>query len=144
MTHTIREVSLDEIMKINGKIPEFEEEPRLKFETKLANKNHLLIAAYIEQQPAGYLIAYDKFGDGSIYCWMAGVIPSFRKQGILSQLMDYQDQWAQSKGYNKIKIKTRNNRRSMLSFLVKNDFYFTEVNAGDTIEENRISLEKKL
>ncbi|MBC8494839.1 GNAT family N-acetyltransferase [archaeon] len=144
MTHTIREVSLDEIMNINGKIPEFEEEPRLKFETKLANKNHLLIAAYIEQQPAGYLIAYDKFGDGSIYCWMAGVIPSFRKQGILSQLMDYQDQWAQSKGYNKIKIKTRNNRRSMLSFLVKNDFYFTEVNAGDTIEENRISLEKKL
>lgn len=144
MTYTIREVSLDEIMNINGKIPEFEEEPRLKFETKLANKNHLLIAAYIEQQPAGYLIAYDKFGDGSIYCWMAGVIPSFRKQGILSQLMNYQDQWAQSKGYNKIKIKTRNNRRSMLSFLVKNDFYFTEVNAGDTIEENRISLEKKL
>jgi len=50
---------------------------------------------------------------------MAGVNPNFRKKGILKKLMNYQDNWAKEKGYKKIKIKTRNARREMLSYLIK-------------------------
>ena len=111
---------------------------------KYGDKEHLIIIASYDNQPAGYLIGYDKFGDDSFYCWMAGVDNNFRKKGILKALTDYQDKWAKSKGYNKIKIKTRNNRREMLSYLVKYGFLFTEVIEYPKIEENRILLEKNL
>jgi GNAT superfamily N-acetyltransferase len=104
----------------------------------------LIIVAYVDDQPAGYTVGYDKFEDGSFYCWMAGVNPKFRKLGLLKSLMDYEDKWAKEKGYNKIKIKTRNNRREMLSYLVKYGFFFTEVIQQHNIDDNRILLEKEL
>lgn len=59
-------------------------------------------------------------------------------------LMDYEDKWAREKGYNKIKIKTRNNKREMLSYLVKYGFLFTEVMQHPNIDDHRILLEKEL
>ncbi len=56
--------------------------------------------------------------------------------------MQYQIDWAKRQGYSKLKIKTRNARREMLSFLVKNGFNFTEVEKKENIIENRINLEK--
>ncbi|MBP6256403.1 hypothetical protein KA405_01440 [Patescibacteria group bacterium] len=50
---------------------------------------------------------------------MAGVCPAWRGKGVLKTLMFYQDKRAKEKGYSKIKIKTRNNKRAMLSYLVK-------------------------
>ena len=75
---------------------------------------------------------------------MAGVDYRFRRKGILSELMRYQMNWAKEKGYEILKIKTRNNRREMLSFLVKTGFNFVSVEERDNIEDNRINLEIKL
>jgi hypothetical protein len=75
---------------------------------------------------------------------MAGVDPMFRKMGVLKALMGYEDKWAKNKGYNKIKIKTRNNRREMLAYLVKYDFLLIEVIQYPNINDNRIFFEKEL
>ena len=58
--------------------------------------------------------------------------------------MNYQINWAKDKGYHILKIKTRNNRREMLSFLIRNGFYFTEVEAKENIKDNRINLQKDI
>lgn len=58
--------------------------------------------------------------------------------------MQYQENWAREKGYKNLRIKTRNNRREMLSFLVKSEFYFMSVEEQEKIENNRINLVKKL
>lgn len=58
--------------------------------------------------------------------------------------MTYEYKWAKEKHYDKIKIKTRNNRREMLGYLVKYGFFFTEVVQHPNIDDNRILLEKKL
>jgi len=97
-----------------------------------------------DEKPAGYMISYDKFSDGSLYCWMTGVNPKYRGKGILKKLMEYHENYAKNKGCDKLKISTRNNRREMLSYLVKYGFNFTEVVPKSNIEDNRIRLEKNI
>ena len=141
----IKEAPIEAAVKVNATIDEFGF-PYQKdyFENRYKDKNKLIIVAYVNSHPAGYVVGYDKFEDGSLYCWMAGVNPKFRKKGVLKALMDYQEKWAKQKGYNKIKIKTRNNRREMLAYLIKYYFFFTEVVQCPKIDDNRILLEKKI
>lgn len=142
---TIKETPIEEAVKVNDTIVEFAEKyDKQYFESTYSNKEKLIILAYVDENPAGYIVSYDKFEDGSLYCWMVGVNPKFRKMGILKSLMNYQDKWAKDKGYNKIKIKTWNKRRAMLTYLVKYGFFFTEVVPHPNIEENRILLEKRI
>ena len=142
----IKETNIDEVLKVNKNVIEFSDDVNLNkeyFENRYQNKEHVNIVAYLNDIPIGYIVGYDKFNDGeSFYVWMAGVDYKYRRKGALTKLMQYQIDWAKRQGYSKLKIKTRNARREMLSFLVKNGFNFTEVEKKENIIENRINLEK--
>ncbi len=141
----IKEVSIDEVVKLTPTIIEFwESYQKNYFEDRYNDKCKLIIIARYNNAPAWYIVWYDKFWDNSFYCWMAWVDPKFRRKWILSLMMDYVDNWATQKWFSKIKITTRNNRRNMISYLVKNNFYFTWVDNFQNIEDNRIHLEKDL
>lgn len=141
----IKEVPIEEVVKVNATIVEFDAPyQKAYFENRYENKEKLIIIAYVDSQPAGYIVGYDKFGDGSFYCWMAGVDPKQRRKGALKALMEYEEKWAKEKGYKKIKIKTRNNRREMLAYLVKYGFCFTEVEQHPNKNDHRILAEKEL
>lgn len=140
----VKESSLEEATAVNSEIPEFENLGKEHFEERIAGKENIVFAAEIAGKKAGYLIAYDKFCDKSIYCWMAAVAPEFRRKGALKAMMKELEKWAGEKGYKKIKIKTRNSRREMLSYLVKEGFYFIGVEERETVEENRILAEKRI
>ncbi len=144
-SNIVKEDSIDVAVKINASIVEFGEPyDKAYFETRYADKEKLILVAYLSDEPAGYMVSYDKNNDGSFYCWMAGVDPRFRRQGILRAMMKYLEEWARQHGYRKIGIKTRNNRREMLAFLVQSGFYFTAVEPQPLIEDNRIMTEKIL
>lgn len=142
----VKEVSIEEAVKVNRNVIEFDgkDTKAEDFERRYQDKKKLIIVAYYENVPIGYIIGYDRDNDGSFYCWMAGVDNNYRRLGALTTLMNYQMNWAKNKGYNKLKIRTRNNRREMLSFLVKNGFNFVSVEQRDDITENRINLEHSL
>lgn len=142
----VREVPIDEAVKVNRNVIEFDgkDTKAEDFERRYQDKDKLIIVAYYENVPIGYIIGYDRDNDGSFYCWMAGVDNNYRRLGALTSLMNYQMDWAKKKGYNKLKIRTRNNRREMLSFLVKNGFNFVSVENKEDITENRINLEHDL
>lgn len=140
----IKEINFEEAEQINNEVPEFDKYSNEYFRERVGLKKSLILGAYVDGKRTGYLIAYDKFEDGSLYCWMAGVVLNFRKNGVLTSLMNFQNNWAKENGYSKVKIKTRNNRREMLAYLVKNGFLFTSVEEKSDIEENRILLEKSL
>ncbi|MFO8016023.1 MAG: GNAT family N-acetyltransferase [Candidatus Woesearchaeota archaeon] len=142
---TVKQTTLEQAMRVDGLIPEFgkqySEENALE---KTRGKDLLFLVAYSGENPAGYIIAYDRYSDGSFYCWMAGVIPEFRGRGILKAMMAYLMGWAKKKGYDRIRIKTRNKRREMLNYLAKNDFDFLEIEKKDDVKEYRILAEKIL
>jgi len=142
---TINEVPLTTAVAVNKQIPEFGEKyQEIHFLRRLQDKEHLIIVAFIAEQPSGYLIAYNRDADGSVYCWRAAVLPQFRRQGVLRTMMAYLEEWAKSRSYTKIKIKTRNKRRAMLAYLVKYGFNFIRVNPHEPLEESRIYLEKMI
>lgn len=140
------ETDIDEVLKVNKNVIEFSDDVNLNkeyFEKRYENKKHVITVAYLNDIPVGYIVGYDKFNDGeSFYIWMAGVDHNYRRKGALTKLMNYQSNWAKRNGYNKLRIRTRNARREMLSYLVKNGFNFTEVEKKENIIENRINLEK--
>lgn len=107
----IKEVNIEEVLKVHKNIPEFYDTIPEKeyFENRYKGREKLIIVAYYDGIPVGYIIGYDKFQDNkSFYCWMAGVDVNYRRLGILTHLMDYQTNWAKDKGYHILKIKTRN------------------------------------
>lgn len=141
----VEEVGLEKIVEINNKIPEFDGEKLNFFEDRLRDKLHVSLLATINKQEAGYLVAYEKNKQKKeIYCWMAAVIPKFRRSGILSKLFEEVLAWADKNNFEKITIKTRNKRREMLHFLVKKGFIFEEVIKKDDPLENRIILSMKI
>ncbi|MEF3691989.1 MAG: GNAT family N-acetyltransferase [Candidatus Moraniibacteriota bacterium] len=115
-----------------------------EIEDQLKNRQSLILTAYKNEMAVGFLIGYDKYLDGSFYCWMLGVAPEFRRRGVLTQIMDYLSTWALKNNYEKITLKTRNNRREMLAYLVKSGFNIKNVEINPAIEEHKILFEKKL
>ncbi len=144
----IKETTLEEALNVHKNVLEFDDTNASKevFENRYQDAEKLIIVAYYQRNPIGYMIGYDRFKDNkeNFYCWVAGVDFRYRRMGTLKKLMQYQENWAREKGYKNLRIKTRNNRREMLSFLVKSEFYFMSVEEQEKIENNRINLVKKL
>jgi ribosomal protein S18 acetylase RimI-like enzyme len=141
----IKEDTIESVLPVNATITEFDE-PNTKafFEERYGDRTKLILVAYVDDQPAGYLVSYDKDQDGSLYCWMTGVDPRFRRIGVLKKLMQSLFDWAKERGYQKITIKTRNKLKEMLAYLIGAGFDITEVQIMTSIEENRIFLEKTI
>lgn len=147
MNIIIKETSLEEALKVFPKIKEFDRPEYATKEfcsNKIGNAKHIILAAYINDSIAGYLIGYDKNNDHSFYCWLAGVDNNYRRLGILSQMMQQFEDFAIKEGYQKITIKTVNDKRAMLSYLVKNNWNFTSVITKDKVSLNEITLEKTI
>lgn len=85
----IKEDSIVTAVKVNSTILEFGELDKTYFENRYKNFTNLILGAYVEGVPAGYLVAYDRDSDGSFYCWITGVDPKYRRMSLLSQMMQY-------------------------------------------------------
>jgi len=142
MDIVIRESHLEEAATVHNKIPEFEQHELAYFYQRCGGREKFVLAAHAREESVGYLIAYEY--DNSLYCWLVGVLPDFRKNGIMKGMMDYMFSWAKLRGYKKVTIKTRNKRREMLNYLVKNGFNLIKVIRVENPVENRILLEKNL
>jgi ribosomal protein S18 acetylase RimI-like enzyme len=140
----VKEVTIEEALKVHEKVLEFNNEPKEYFTERYKDKNPLIIVAYYNNIPIGYIIGYDKFNNGSYYCWMAGVDNNYRRLGALNSMIIYLIEWMKRRNYKVLQIKTRNNRREMLSYLVKTGFNFTKVEEMENIEDNRIFLELEI
>lgn len=141
---TAREIPIEQAASVHNAIPEFDLRPVEHFTERYTGKDHLIVGGYVDDHLAGYLIGYDRDGDGSFYCWMAGVTPQHRRKGVLSVMMDYEEEWARRRGYNKIKVKTRNKFREMLVYAITHGFNLTEVVQGERVEENWVHLLKEI
>lgn len=141
----VKKDSIQVAVSVHATIPEFDKPVNtVFFEDRYEGKQHVIFVAYLDETPIGYMISYDKHEDNSIYCWMAGVNPKFRRKGSLQLMMNKLETWCKENDIHTIHIKTRNSRREMLNYLVKNGFLLTEVLTEPDIKENRILLQKPI
>jgi len=75
---------------------------------------------------------------------MGGVLPEFRGLGIAKILAEAQEKWAKKQGYKRLVFKTRNQHKGMLIFALKNNFNIIGFKEKESIETNRILLQKEL
>lgn len=137
------------LAQIHAQIPEFMSangifSDAVHFESRCAGEKFLALAAFDGQNPAGYLIAYDRYKDGSLYCWMAGVLPPYRRVGALAALMGTLEDFARAHGHHAIRIKTRNDKTAMLRWLVANGYMFTAIDARTPLSDTRLHLRKEI
>lgn len=141
----IKEVSLEEALKVHPKIQEWDRPEAGTVEycnNRIGNANHLILGAYIDEEIIGYFIAYEK--NASFYCWLAAVDKRYRRMGILTEMMKIFENYAKEMGYNRLTLKTLNNKREMLSYLIKNNWNFSDIIKNDNIILNEIVVEKKI
>lgn len=142
----IKEVSLEEALKVFPKIKEWNrpEAGTIEYCNKRIenSEHHLILAAYIGGENVGYLIGYEK--KCNFYCWVVAVEEKYRRIGILTKMMDIFENRAKQLGYGKITLKTLNNKREMLSYLVKNKWNFTDIIKNKNVIQNEIVAEKKI
>ncbi|MBO6660676.1 MULTISPECIES: GNAT family N-acetyltransferase [Roseivirga] len=141
----ILEGSFSEALEVLRGLPEFD--PLLStdhYVERMANKPKLIAIAWVEEKPVGCKIAYDRFEDGTLYSWLGGVIPKYRKMGLAKKLADFQEKWALENGFSAIRFKTLNRHKAMLTFAINNGFQIYSVKPKDEIENYRIELIKDL
>ena len=145
MNIEILETDIETVAHMSSLIPEFVgPHPAEEYRRRMNGKTSLLLAAYAGDEPAGFKVGYDKFGDGSFYSWMGGVLPAYRKHHIAKALAERQETWARQHGFDSIIFKTRNRHKAMLMFALSNGFSIIEVTPAASLEEYRIMLKKPL
>ncbi|CAF1318679.1 unnamed protein product [Rotaria sordida] len=135
----------DDAFSIHRQIPEFQIDSTTydQLIERINNVKHpLILVAYINNQPVGYLMGYERYS--SFYIWIAGVLPNHRRHGIFDQLINRTEQWAIKEKYNSLTIKTRNSFKSMLLFLISHDFKLIDIDKRQSVNTHRLILEKQL
>lgn len=139
----IKEVELAEALKVHPKIEEWDRKEAGTVEycrKKLENLKQLILGAYINNEIIGYLMAYEK--KESFHCWITAVDKRYRRIGILTEMMIVFENFAKSNGFNKVTLKTLNNKREMLNYLAKSNWNFIDIIKKDNVYLNEIVAEK--
>lgn len=115
----IREGSLSEIVQIVEKIHEFaQKETEQSLQARLNDKTCLVLVAENESELLGFKMGYE-LDNKKFYSWFGGVTPAARGHGVAQRLLDVQEKWALEQGYQRIKVKSRNQFPAMLRLLIK-------------------------
>lgn len=141
----IKKVDLEEALKVFSRIKEWDRPEAGTVEyckKRIGNSKHIILAAYAEGENIGYLIGYDKYN--SFYCWVAAVDENYRRMGILTKMMNIFENYAKQLGHSKVSLKTLNNKREMLSYLLKNNWNFTDIIKNENVLFNEIIAEKEI
>ncbi|NMH66685.1 GNAT family N-acetyltransferase [Shewanella salipaludis] len=128
-----------------AQIPEFDS-PRSheEYSERLPPRRSLLLLAKIQGEPAGFKLGY-ALDDNTFYSWLGGVLPDFRQLGLGKALLTCQEDWARTRGYRNIQVKSRNRFPAMLCMLLSQQYRVTslQTDARDTLD-NRLTLNKNI
>lgn len=118
----IKRGTIDDVLLVNASTPEFElRHTRQSISARLNAKSSLILVAKIKGIPVAYKIGY-ALSETVFYSWLGAVVPSYRQQGIATQLRVYQEQWAVNSGYSCINVKSMNRYPAMLQLLINSGY----------------------
>ncbi len=140
----IREGSLSEVVKVVTEIEEFiVKESEQSLAQRLDGKRHLILVAEQQGQILGFKIGYE-LDSKTFYSWFGGVSPKARNMGLAKKLLDEQEKWVIDKGYQQLKVKSRNQFPAMLRLLLRNHYLIENFEPYEPLLESRIHFVKQL
>ncbi len=140
----IREGTLAEVVEVVAEIEEFiVKENEQTLSERLEGKRHLILVAEQQGQILGFKIGYELDSD-TFYSWFGGVSPKARKMGLAQTMLDEQELWVISKGYQQLKVKSRNQFPAMLRLLLRNNYLIEHFEPYAPLLESRIHFVKQL
>ncbi|MBN7811429.1 GNAT family N-acetyltransferase [Algoriphagus sp. H41] len=142
---TIREASLEELLWVHSRIPEFPGRASGDFYAdRLRHRLYLALVAERDGELLGFKVGYQSETPDTFYSWMGGVRPEFRKHGVADGLADYQEAWARKKGFKSVFFKTRNRFPAMICFGLSRGFRIIGVLPKGGVEDYRVVMSKEL
>jgi predicted GNAT superfamily acetyltransferase len=113
------------------------------FIDRIQTKKDLVITlSYDRDTLIGFKLGY-QYNEDTLYSWVGGVLPEYRKQGIAQKLLELQHQMAKEKGYKKVRTKSMNRFKPMIILNLKNGFDIVKVYTNDS-GQTKIIFEKSL
>lgn len=141
---TICEVTLAEVLTIHAMLPEMRPaESTAHYANRIKNRPHLALAAFIDNQPAGFKLGYAE-DEQTFYSWLGGVVPTYRRMGVAKALIEAQEHWAINAGYKRIKVKSMNRYPGMLRLLIGTGYMIEGYEANGEPMEAKILFSKIL
>ncbi|MBV7316037.1 GNAT family N-acetyltransferase [Shewanella sp. NIFS-20-20] len=142
------EHSLSLLLSAGAAIPEFQQFGQDSYgeehyRQRLQDKPILAQFAYVEGELAGFKLGY-ALNEHTFYSWLGGVLPEFRQLGLADSLLVQQQDWACTKGYRTIEVKTKNRFAAMLQLLIKHQYQITALAVANVGLDNKITLNKSL
>ncbi len=133
----VQETDLETAAAVHRQIPEFEPDYIERYyEAKAALNDPFIIVAYINSKPAGYMIGFNR--SGSLYMWLAGVIPGYRRHHVFAYMTAALEHEAIRRQKARITVKTDERFPAMVKALDELGFHVDEKN------DNAIHLSKTL
>lgn len=113
------------------------------FVERIHSKQDLIInLCYHNSELIGFKLGY-QYNENTLYSWVGGVLPGYRKKGIAQKLMELQHQAGKEKGYQKVRTKSMNRFKPMIILNLKNGFDIKQVYTNDS-GQTKIIFEKDL
>jgi len=132
---------LSKAVYVLNHIPEFDSLFYTKqLQTKLEKSEFILLLAEFAGKPVACKIAYNRYFDGSVYSWLGGVLPPFRRQGVAKMLHEHLVREAKRHFFQSIRLKTRNQHNAMLIFALKSGFHISGFTPYENYIDSRIEL----
>jgi len=115
---------------------------RSSFEHRYRGRPQLLqLVARRHDRPVGFLVAYES-EPNILFVWLLGVLPSDRRQGVASQLLEAAESWASESGYEWLRGECSNAQRAALSLLIARDFDLVGLRWDSEQMENQLLFQK--
>jgi GNAT superfamily N-acetyltransferase len=87
----------------------------------LGRYNVVQMVARIKDRPVGFLLGFE-LKPRVFFAWFVGVLPSHRRQGVASQLLDAMHSWTKQNDYESIRCECFNRQRPMLHLLIDQEY----------------------
>src|SRR5688572_18452564 len=104
---------LDLVSKLYNQVFHPARDPAFFKRRYLGRYNGVMLVATLDNEPVGFCLGFE-LRPTVFYAWLVGVLPSFRRASVGSQLMDAMSAWAGERGYESIGLECQNRHRAML------------------------------
>jgi GNAT superfamily N-acetyltransferase len=105
--------------------------------------NVLQLLARVEKEPVGFFLGFE-LKPTVFFAWFYGVLPTWRRQGIASQLLDAVHSWARQNDYESIRFECHNQHRPMLHLAIASGYDIVGIRWDPDRLNNLVIFEKAL